>query len=149
MKKIDKAYFLHHQGVITGLRCCAPAYSNKMFTFLLCFGFFVVCQGAEPHTDIFGQHVTNWNAVTGRTLVRVDLTAFVSDLSTLLFWRPEIAHAIQQGQFQFLGALYFQSIGTNNIAEISLVTKEPAPDSLRILVFDNQFTSFDMVCTNV
>ena len=123
-----------------------------MFTFLLCFGFFVVCQGSEPHTNIFGQHVTNWNAVTGQTLVRVDLTAFVSDLSTLLFLLAmEIAHAIQ-GKFQFLGALYFQSSETSetpSVAEISVLTKEEAPDSLRILVFDNEFSSFDMVCTNV
>ena len=64
-----------------------------------------------------------------------------------------------QGEFQFLGGIYPDydpsatvngKFITNNktIAKFVVLTKEEAPDTLKILLFDNNKTSFDMVCTD-
>ena len=54
-----------------------------------------------------------------------------------------------QGEFQFLGELYFPDDKKGNksrILKIDVLTKEVAPDTLRVLLFDNQPSSFGMVC---
>ena len=52
-----------------------------------------------------------------------------------------------QGEFQFLGELHLQEYNNQSaVAEIELLTKKEAPDTLKVLVLDNQPTSFDMVC---
>ena len=52
-----------------------------------------------------------------------------------------------QGEFQFLGELHLQEFNDQSaIVEIELLTKKEAPDTLKVLVLDNQPTSFDMVC---
>lgn len=85
---------------------------------LLYFGFLVVCQAATPTQNIFGQGVTNWNDVTGEAM----------------------------GEFQFLGELHLQEFNDQSaIVEIEFLTKKEAPDTLRVLVLDNQPASFDMI----
>ena len=53
-----------------------------------------------------------------------------------------------QGEFQFLGELYFpdDKKGGARVVQIELLMKEQAPDSLKLLLFDNQPESFSMVC---
>ena len=54
-----------------------------------------------------------------------------------------------QGEFQFLGELYFPDDKKGNksrVVKIDVVTKEVAPDTLRVLLFDNRPSSFGMVC---
>ena len=52
-----------------------------------------------------------------------------------------------QGEFQLLGELYFpdDKKGKARVVQIEVVMKEQAPDSLRVLIFDNQPESFGMV----
>ena len=61
------------------------------------------------------------------------------------FWR-----LLMQGEFQFLGELYFpddkDKSNKSRIVQIDILTKEEAPDTLRMLLFDNQPSSFGMVC---
>jgi len=78
-----------------------------------------LCRAARPAKNIFGQNVTNWNDVTGQAT----------------------------GEFQLLGELYFpdDKKGKARVVQIDVVTKEQAPDSLRVLIFDNQPESFGMI----
>lgn len=85
---------------------------------LLYFVFLGVCQATEPTKNVFGQSVTNWNDVTGEAM----------------------------GEFQFLGELHLQEYNNQSaVAEIELLTKKEAPDTLKVLVLDNEPTSFDMI----
>lgn len=49
------------------------------------------------------------------------------------------------GEFQFLGELYFRRTDENPVMEIEILTKEKAPDTLRVLVFNNANSSFDLI----
>lgn len=93
----------------------------------LCFVLFAVCDAAAPTKDKFGNNVTNWNDVTGKAM----------------------------GEFQFLGGIYpdydpsatvnGKFITNETVANLVVLTKEEAPDTLKILLFDNNKTSFDMI----
>ena len=60
-----------------------------------------------------------------------------------------------QGEFQFLGGISPSATESDAKfityeidAHVVILTKEEAPDTLKILLFDNNKTSFDMVCTD-